>query len=65
MGLDSTQQWRVNSCAHKVNEVFNAARREARDECLWLAARVRELQAENEALRDQVQHLEKKLEVRT
>lgn len=49
--VDSTQEWRINSTAMKVNEAFNRARAEARDECLWLSKVCRELLNDNDRLR--------------
>jgi len=58
---DSTTEYRINSTAHKVKEAFNKAKTEARDECLWLSARCRELLADNKSLRTYVESLENKL----
>ncbi len=49
--VDSTQEWRINSTAMKINDAFNRARIEARDECLWLSMVSRELLHENDRLR--------------
>lgn len=63
---DSTLLWRVNSTSHKVNDAFDKARIEARDECLWLSNVCRQMITENDELRikvskmrDQIDELKK------
>jgi hypothetical protein len=47
----SSEVWRINSTALKINEAFDSARSAARDEALWLSAKCRELLADNDRLR--------------
>jgi hypothetical protein len=49
--LGSSDVWRINSTALKINEAFDSARSAARDEALWLSAKCRELLADNDRLR--------------
>lgn len=60
--MTSEAVWRVNSTAMKVSAVFEAARVEARDECLWLSAQCRRLLDENDALRMQLEKTNNTLE---
>lgn len=60
--LDSTIEWRINSTAHKINDAFNKARIEARNEALWLSARCRELLDDNNRLRVENERLKEKLD---
>lgn len=60
--LDSSQVYRINSTAHKINVAFEGARREARDEALWLSAVCRQLLDDNDRLRVENERLRRKLE---
>lgn len=59
--LTSEAVFRINSTAWKINEAFEAARREARDEALWLSNKCRELLDDNERLRVENEKLRAKL----
>lgn len=59
--LTSEAVWRINSAPMKVKDAFDEARKEARDECLWLAAVCRELVDDNDRLRRMNEQLEAKL----
>ncbi len=49
--LSSSDVFRIESTAHKIGLVFDAARTELRDEALWLSAKCRELLDDNNRLR--------------
>lgn len=60
--LSSEAVWRINSAPTKVSNLFEIARAEARDECLWLSAVCRQLILDNDALRIQVDKLNKQID---
>lgn len=60
--LTSSEMYRMNSTAHKVGDVFNDARREARDECLWLSALCQRLLEDNDRLRLEVSFKQKRID---
>lgn len=49
--LSSSDVYRINSTAAKINESFEEARQAARDEALWLSGICRQLLAENDSYR--------------
>ena len=59
--LTSSEVFRINSTAFKVREVFDKAAGEARDEALWLSAICRQLLADNDRLRIEIERLTAKL----
>lgn len=59
--VDSTVEFRINATAWKVNEAFEKARIEARDECLWLSKVCRMLLEDNNRLRIENERNKKKI----
>lgn len=57
--VSSSELWRINSTAHKINEAFDKARAEARDEALWLASMCQMLLRDNDRLRIENERLRK------
>jgi regulator of replication initiation timing len=60
--LSSSDVFRINKTAAKVGDVFDEARREARDECMWLSNVCRLLLQDNNRLRIENDALKKRAE---
>lgn len=60
--LTSSEVYRIDSTASKVGDAFDHARREARDECLWLSAVCHRLLADNNRLRIENERQRRQLE---
>ena len=60
----TTEMFRVNSVAGKILDIFDIARREARDEALWLAAATRDAMRDNDRLRVENERLRSAIEKR-
>lgn len=59
--LDSSTLYRMNSTAHKIGDVFEKARIEARDEALWLSSVCQKLLHDNDRLRIELERAKTKL----
>lgn len=60
--VDSSTVFRINSTAWKINEAFDKARGEARDEALWLSSVCRMLLDDNDKLRLELERLKAKMD---
>lgn len=59
--VSSSELYRMQSTAHKIGTVFEAARIEARDEALWLSSMCNKLLLDNDRLRKELESLRKQV----